>query len=107
MASNQLELSTLKCIFVPNFVVSYRLEQLGQNRAVNLLRTIAPGDDARLQPGTMCVQYMGGGGGYSQTSYGMGPDYYLSKILIFVTAHEKNKPFFLIKIGKVSVRFII
>ena len=62
MASKQLELSTLKCIFVPNFMVSYRLEQLGQNRAVNLLRTIAPGDDARLQPGTMCVQYMGGGG---------------------------------------------
>ena len=32
MGPNQFELSTLERIFVPNFVVSSHLEQLGQNR---------------------------------------------------------------------------
>ena len=41
MTPNQLELYTLKCFLVSNFVISSHLEQLGQNRAVNLLTNIA------------------------------------------------------------------
>ena len=41
MTPNQFELYTLKCFLVSNFVISSHLEQLGQNRAVNLLTNIA------------------------------------------------------------------
>ena len=36
MAPNQLEFSSSKCIFVPNFMRCSHLDQLGQNQAVNL-----------------------------------------------------------------------